>query len=110
LLFAILANVVTYKIFGGSYYEDHRWPKLSVLVLAGLACLLVGLLLKRKRQREAYLEQQALDSLHPRFKTANTVAFSGPRDHLMLIPLQYWSIVYFASAIIYVLVSTSGNR
>jgi hypothetical protein len=28
----------------------------------------------------------------------------------MLIPLQYWSIVYFASAIIYVLVSTSGNR
>jgi hypothetical protein len=108
LLFAILANVLTYKIFGGSYYEDHTWPKLSVLVLAGLACLVVGLLLKRKRQRDAYLEQQAIDSLNPKFKTANAIAFSGPRDHLMLIPLQYWSIVYFAGAIIYVLVSTSS--
>jgi hypothetical protein len=48
LLFALLANVLTFRVLGVSYYEDHRWPKFSVLVMAGLACLLVGVLLKRK--------------------------------------------------------------
>ena len=33
--------------------------------------------------------------------SANLIAFHGPRDHLMYIPLQYWSIVYFVAAIIY---------
>jgi hypothetical protein len=108
LLFAILANVLTYKIFGGSYYEEHRWPKLSVLLLSGLACLLCGVLIKRKRVRDAYSEQQAIASLSQRHKAANTFAFSGPRDHLMYIPLQYWSIPYFVAAIIYFLLGTSA--
>ena len=38
ILFAVMANVFTYKVFGGSYYEEHRWPKLAVLVMSGLAC------------------------------------------------------------------------
>lgn len=101
LLFALLMNVLTYRIFGASYYEDHRWPKFSVLVLSGLACLVVGILIKRKRQRDAYWEQQAINSLSQKHKIGNVFAFSGPRDHLMYIPLQYWSIVYFVGAIIY---------
>jgi hypothetical protein len=46
LLFALLINVLMFRIFGFSYYEDHKWPKLSVLVMAGLACLVVGILIK----------------------------------------------------------------
>jgi len=110
LLFALLINVLTFRIFGFSYYEDHKWPKLTVLVMAGLACLVVGILIKRKRKRDAPLEEQAINSLNPKFKTANLIAFSGPRDHLMYIPLQYWSIVYFGAAIIYVLLGTSATR
>ncbi len=109
LFFALLANVLTYRIFGHSYYEEHRWPKLGVLVLSGVACLVVGVLLKRKRKRHAHLEQQAIDSLDPKYKVVHELAFFGPRDHLMYIPLQYWSIVYFVAAIVYVWTSSASS-
>jgi hypothetical protein len=108
LLFALLLNVLTFRIFGGSYYEEHQWPKLSVLIMAGLACLVAGTLIKRKRQRDAHLEEQAINALSPRSEMVKLIAFSGPRDHLMFIPLQYWSIAYFVAAVIYILVSTSA--
>ena len=105
ILFALIANVVTFRIFGGSYYEEHRWPKFGVLVMSGLACLIAGIALKKKRQGEAYREHRAIEALSKRHQTANLIAFSGPRDHLMFIPLEYWSIVYMVAAIVYVLVS-----
>ena len=101
LLFALFMNVLTYRTFGGEYYAEHRWPKVTVLVMSGIACLVVGVLIKRKRVRDAQLEQQARDSLSQKHEAVNLLAFHGPRDHLMYIPLQYWSIVYFAAAIIY---------
>lgn len=101
LLFALSMNVLTFRVFGGEYYEEHRWPKLSVLVMSGVACLMAGILIKRKRARNAHLEQQAINSLSQKHEIANLLAFHGPRDHLMYIPLQYWSIVYFVAAIIY---------
>jgi len=110
LLFALFMNVLTYRVFGGEYYQEHRWPKLTVLVMSGIACLAVGLLLKRKRVRDADREQQAIASLSQKHETANLVAFHGPRDHLMYIPLQYWSIVYFAAAIIYISLGAAPAR
>jgi hypothetical protein len=101
LFFAVLANVLTYKIFGGSYYDEHRWPKLTVLIMSGLACLVAGIWIRKIRQRNAHLEQQAINSLSQKHEVANALAFSGPRDHLMYIPLQYWCIPYFVGAIIY---------
>lgn len=105
LLFALLMNVLTSRIFDGWYYQEHQWPKLTVLLLSGLACLGVGILIKSKRQRDAHLEQQAIAALSQKHRTANLIAFHGPRDHLMYIPLQYWSIVYLAGAVIYVITS-----
>ena len=102
LLFALLMNVLTYRIFGGEYYEEHRWPKLSVLIMSGLACLVVGLLIKKKSARDAHIEQQAINALSQKHEIGNLIAFHGPRDHLMYIPLQYWSIFYFVAAIIYI--------
>ena len=102
LLFALFMNVLTFRVFGGEYYQEHRWPKLTVLVMSGIACLVVGVLIKQKRVRDAHLEQQAINSLNQKHQTANLIAFHGPRDHLMYIPLQYWSIVYFVAAIIYI--------
>lgn len=107
LLFALAMNILTFRIFGGSYYEEHQWPKVTVLLAAGVACLGVGLLIKRKRERDFSREQQAIDALSQRNKTANAAAFSGPRDHLMFIPLQYWSIVYFVGAVIYILLNSA---
>jgi len=107
LLFALFMNVLTFRVFGGEYYGEHRWPKLTVLIMSGIACLVVGVLIKRRRVRYAHLEQQAIDSLSQKHKTANLVAFHGPQDHLMYIPLQYWSIVYFVAAIIYSLLASS---
>ena len=101
LLFALFMNVLTFRAFGGEYYSEHRWPKLTVLVMSGIACLVAGVLIKRKRVRDAQLEQQAVESLSQKHEAANLLAFHGPRDHLMYIPLQYWSIFYFAAAIIY---------
>jgi len=101
LLFALFMNVLTFRVFGGDYYQEHRWPKLTVLVMSGIACLVVGVLIKQKRVRDADREQQAIDSLSQKHETANLIAFHGPRDHLMYIPLQYWSIVYFVAAILY---------
>ena len=109
LLFALLANVLTFRIFGGSYYEEHSWPKFGVLVMSGLACLIVGLLIKKIRERNAHLEQQAIDSLSQKHEIANELAFFGPRDHLMFIPLPYWSIVYFAGALVYLLLGPFGS-
>ena len=103
LLSAVLVNVLTFRMFGGSYYEEHMWPKFSVLVMAGLSCLVAGTMIKRKRTRDACLEQQAVGSLSAKLEIGKSLAYSGPRDHLMFIPLQYWSIVYFVAAIIYVL-------
>lgn len=109
LLFALVANVLTFRIFGDSYYDEHKWPKFSVLFMAGIACLAVGTLIKRKRERDAYLEQQAINSLSQKHEIANAIAFSGPRDHLMFIPLQYWSIIYFGAAIIYVVLGVFAS-
>jgi hypothetical protein len=105
ILAAVLMNVVTVKFFGDYYYREQRWPKLLVLLLSGLGCLVVGLLLKKKRSREAIKEQDYVDSLIPKSETAKQVVFSGPRDHLMFIPLQYWSLVYFAAAVFYLITS-----
>lgn len=89
------------KLFGDSYYQEHSWPKVSVLLLAGLSCLVVGLWLKKIRLRDAQKEQEHIDSLSPHFDGIKQIAFAGPRDHLMFIPLQYWSIVYFLAALFY---------
>jgi hypothetical protein len=110
LLFALMANILTYKIFGGSYYEEHRWPKIAVLVMSGLACLITGIWLKAYRKRTADLYEQQVASLSPKHKAANELAYHGPKDHLMYIPLQYWSIAYFLGAIVYVVVSSSNPK
>ena len=39
LLFALFMNVLTFRVFGGEYYQEHRWPKLTVLIMSGIACL-----------------------------------------------------------------------
>jgi hypothetical protein len=101
ILSALLMNIVTIKLFGDSYYQEHVWPKLSVLLLAGTLCLVVGLWLKQKRSQTAHQEQAYIDSLSPTFGGIKKLAFAGPRDHLMFIPLQYWSIIYFLAAVVY---------
>lgn len=109
ILFAVMANVLTYKIFGGSYYEEHRWPKLAVLIGSGLACLLAGIWLKGYRKRTARRQEEYLASLSQKHRVANELAYHGPSDHLMYIPLQYWCIPYFVGAIVYVVVTTSAE-
>ena len=101
ILAALLMNIVTVKVFGDYYYQEHSWPKLIVLLLAGASCLVTGVLLKKRRSRDAEKEQAYIDSLSPKFEAVKQFAFSGPRDHLMFIPLQYWTIVYFVAAILY---------
>jgi hypothetical protein len=101
ILSALIMNVVTIKLFGDSYYQEHSWPKMSVLFLAGIMCLVVGFWLKGKRARSAKREQAYIDSLSPKFETVKQIAFSGPRDHLMFIPVQYWSVLYFLAGVVY---------
>lgn len=101
ILSALLINILTIKLFGDAYYQEHSWPKMAVLLLAGAGCLVSGILLKKKRLRDAQKEQAYINSLSPKFGALKELAFSGPRDHLMFIPLQYWSIVYFAAALLY---------
>jgi hypothetical protein len=100
ILIALMMNIVTTKCFGDSYYQEHTWPKLATLLLAGISCLTTGLLLKKKRLMDVEKEQAYIDSLSPKFQAVKEFAYSGPRDHLMLIPIQYWSIPYFGAAII----------
>jgi hypothetical protein len=102
ILSALLMNILTIKIFGDGYYQGHRWPKLMVLLLAGASCLVTGMLLKKKRERDAQKEAEYLSSLSPKFGAVKEIVYAGSRDHFMYIPLQYWSIVYFVAALIYV--------
>lgn len=101
ILLALLMNVVTVKAFGDGYYQKHAWPKLAVLLLSGVTCLAAGLHLKRRRARDAEAERAYIDSLSTRFGAVKELAFAGPRDHLMFIPLQYWSLAYFLGALVY---------
>ena len=106
ILSALLVNVVMYRTLGSSdYYERHLWPRMSVLVLAGCLCLATGLLLKRKRASDAS-KGQAAEYLSSRVDTENRLAADGPKDHLMFIPLQYWSLAYFGGAILYVILAS----
>jgi hypothetical protein len=109
LLFAVIANVLTYKVFGGSYYEEHRWPKLAVLLTSGLACLLTGIWIKKYRKRTGHMGELSVRSLSEKYHVPSETAASGPQDHLMYIPLQYWCIPYFVGAIIYVVVTASAE-
>ena len=61
-------------------YQEHSWPKLMVLLLAGASCLVTGVLLKKRRLRDAQKEQAYIDSLSPRFEMVKQLAFSGPRS------------------------------
>ena len=88
-------NIANIKLFDDSYYQEHTWPKLGVLLIAGVACLVTGIFFKRKRQRDARKEQEYLDSLSSKFDTVKQLAF-WPARSPMFIPLQYWSLVYFA--------------
>ena len=101
LLFALLINILTYRILGGAYYEESKWPKVMVLVMSGLACLIAGTLIKAKRRQYADVEAEAIKAL-PGSETIKQIKYAGPRDHLMFIPLQYWSVIYFVAAIVYV--------
>lgn len=69
------------------------------------SCLVAGMVLKKKRLRDAQREQEHIDSLSPKFGAIKEIAFAGPRDHLMFIPLQYWSIIYFLAALMYAIKS-----
>src|SRR5260221_612411 len=101
VLSALFMNVFTIKVFGDFYYQEHSWPKMSVLFTAGGLCLVFGLWLKKKRKLTAARDQAYIDSLSPKFETIKAIAFSGPRDHLIFIPVQYWSIAYFVAGVIY---------
>jgi hypothetical protein len=105
ILSALFMNILTIKIFGDGYYQEHRWPKLAVLLIAGAGCLATGVWFKKKREKYTLKEQELMESLSPKFRVAKEIAYAGPRDHLMYIPLQYWSIVYFAAALIYAIAS-----
>ena len=108
ILAALLMNVVSFRLLGVSFYEDNKWPKLCALILAGIACLMVGVLLKRKRNRDACLQEQQVELQSAEHEMQNRRSSSNSFDHLMFIPLQYWSIIYFVAAIIYGGLSTSG--
>ncbi len=106
ILSALLINVLFYKVMGNSdYYDEHLWPKLSVLIVAGFLCLVTGLLLKRQRVRHAGKERSYLDS---RVDVDNQLSAIGPRDHLMFIPVQYWSLAYFGATIVYAVVAAQS--
>src|ERR1043165_5864835 len=83
---ALLMNILTIKIFGDGYYQGHRWPKLAVLLLAGTSCLVTGISLKKKRERDAQKEAEYLRSLSPKFGAVKEIVYGGPRDHLMYVP------------------------
>lgn len=101
LLLALLVNVLCYRLMGVAYYEEHMWPKVAVLLVAGVACLLVGLL--RKRGTPKVKPQTGLGS---GMEARQEPAFDGSRDHLFFIPLHYWSIAYLVAAIIYLVKSS----
>ncbi len=101
ILAALLMNIFTAKVFNDSYYQLHSWPKLVVLWMAGMGCLLTGWYLKKKEPERRRKERDHLASLDPKFDALNKLAYSGPLDHLMFIPVQYWGIVYFAAGIFY---------
>lgn len=105
ILAALLMNILTVKIFSDGYYQEHRWPKLTVLLFAGACCFISGTLLKKKRAREAQKEQEHIQSLSPKFGAVKAFTYAGPRDHLMYIPLQYWSLVYLIAALFCVFTS-----
>lgn len=98
LILALLANVFCYRLLGVVYYEKHIWPKLAVLIVSGVACLVVGLLRKRGTPK---VTKPAGNGLGSGVEAIQEPAFDGSRDHLFYIPLQYWSIAYFAAGIIY---------
>jgi hypothetical protein len=98
LVLALLANVLCYRLLGVVYYEKHSWPKLAVLLASGVVCLVVGLLRKRGTPK---VKKPSGNELGSRIESLQEPAFDGSRDHLFYIPLQYWSIAYFAAAIIY---------
>lgn len=100
IIAALLMNIVTTKFFGHSYYQEHKWPKLTVLLLACACCLAAGIIIEKKRLKDAPKEREYIESLSPRFESVKRIAYAGPRDHLMFVPLKYWPIVYFAAAII----------
>jgi hypothetical protein len=101
ILSALFMNIFTIKAFGDDYYQEHHWPKLMVLVVSGAGCLACGLLFKRYRAKRARKEEDYIASLSPKSEVAKELAFSGPRDHLMYLPLQYWSLVYWLAAAVY---------
>jgi hypothetical protein len=105
ILAALLMNIVTAKAFGHSYYQQHGWPKLTVLLLAGACCLVGGIVIEKKRSRDAPKEREHIESLSPKSEALKRIVYAGPRDHLMFVPVKYWAIVYFAAAVIYVVKS-----
>ncbi|MCA1592514.1 MAG: hypothetical protein LC754_07670 [Acidobacteria bacterium] len=90
ILSALFMHIVTIKLYGDSYYQEHRWPISSALLLAGILCLVVGLWLEEKRFRDSEKEF----GVRP-------IAFIGTANHLLRVPLHYWSIVYFLAALVY---------
>jgi hypothetical protein len=101
ILAALLMNIVTAKAFDHSYYQHHSWPKLTVLLLACACCLVGGIAIEKKRSRDAHKELEHIESLSPKFEALKRIAYAGPRDHLMFVPIKYWAIGYFAAAVIY---------
>ena len=47
ILCALVVNVALAILLDPYYYQEHKWPKLGVLVMSGSCLLFFGLLLKR---------------------------------------------------------------
>jgi hypothetical protein len=81
---ALFMNVLSYRAFGYDYYEKHRWPKLSIFVLAGGLCLLFGIWLKKKRKRDANKPNPQANQMAAGLDRED-YAFDGSRDGRVLI-------------------------
>ncbi len=84
---ALGMNFITNAFFhtDREYYENHTWPKLGTLWLAGLLCIGAG----------AYLRKRPT-------KVKGADRFEGESaDHFFFIPVIYWGGVFFALGVIY---------
>ena len=86
---SLAANLIFNATRGEGYYDHHKWPFASSLILSAAICWFLGSYL-RKRSDRIVIDKQ----------TGKEIVINQSQHTFMFVPMHYWAPVLLLLALI----------
>jgi hypothetical protein len=88
---SLAANLLFNATRGEGYYDHHKWPFASSLILSAAICWFLGSYLRKRSDRIAIDKQ-----------TGKEIVINQSRHTLFFVPMHYWAPILLLIALVLV--------